>query len=191
MNTALIKEDRPFEIIRGKIYYMATPRTRHIKAGFNVSSMFRNFLKGKRGTVFPDGMRLVLKDEDVNLRPDMMVVCNRDIIKDDGVHGVPDLIVEVLSPSTAKNDRNFKQNLYEKIGVREYWIISTAEKSIEVYLLKDGRYDLDNIYYHEIPETLLRDMLAEGAEIKREFKTSLEGFEDFIINVDDVFDDID
>ena len=192
MSLAFKDDGHLYEIIHGKIYNMAQPHSGHIITGGNVSSIFRNFLKGKKCKVFPDGMRLVLKNEDVNLRPDVMIVCNRDIIKDNGIHGVPDLIVEVLSPSTAKNDRNFKKNLYEKIGVKEYWLISPVEKFIEVYLLKDGKYELDNIYYHEISQWMLDDMSEEElAEVKREFKISLEGFDDLIIDVDDVFDDID
>lgn len=65
-----------------------------------------------------------------------MVVCNKDIIKKDGVHGVPDLIVEVISPSTAKKDKGYKKDLYETCGVKEYWLVDTDNRSIEVYLLK-------------------------------------------------------
>ena len=70
--------------------------------------------------------------------PDFMVVCDREKIKADGVHSAPDLVLEVLSPSTAKNDKGYKKSVYESSGVPEYWIVSPKEKSIEVYLLQDG-----------------------------------------------------
>ncbi|WP_411830076.1 Uma2 family endonuclease [Metasolibacillus meyeri] len=58
-----------------------------------------------------------------------MIICNQDIIKRDGIYGAPDLVVEVLSPSTARRDKGEKKALYEKHGVKEYWIISPDEKS--------------------------------------------------------------
>lgn len=75
-----------------------------------------------------------------------MIICNKDIIKNDGIHGTPDLIVEVLSPSTSKNDRGYKRDLYEKSGVKEYWIVDTKLRSIESYLLTNGKYKLGGVY---------------------------------------------
>ena len=184
-------QHQPYEIKHGKLYFMAAPPTRHINTAGNVYSLFRTFLKGQNSKVFPAGMRLILEHEDVDLRPDMMVVCDRNIIKDNGVHGAPDLIIEVLSPNTAKNDKGPKKYLYERIGVREYWIIAPTERSIEVYLLENGRFELNHVYYNEVPGWMTDSMTDdELAEIKREFKTSLDGFGGLTIKVDDVFDDI-
>ena len=66
--------------------------------------------------------------------PDMMVVCDREKIHHDGIHGAPDLAVEVLSPSTMKNDRTHKKDVYAKYGVREYWLVNPTDRSIEVYI---------------------------------------------------------
>ena len=68
--------------------------------------------------------------------PDVMIVCNSDIIKDNAIYGAPDLIVEVLSPGTEKRDRGYKKDLYERCGVREYWIVDPVSLTVEVYLLK-------------------------------------------------------
>lgn len=92
-----------------------------------------------------DGTDVYLSDND-RVIPDVMIVWNRDIIKKDGIHGTPDLIVEVLSPSTAKNDKGYKKELHEKSGVKEYWIIDPVMRSIETYLLADGKYVLDEFY---------------------------------------------
>ncbi len=78
--------------------------------------------------------------------PDVMVVCDREKIKPDGVYGAPDLVVEILSPSTAKNDKGHKKDVYESSGVPEYWIVNPVDKSIEVYLLKDAKYTLHEVY---------------------------------------------
>ncbi len=117
-----------------------------------------------------------------------MIICNRDIIKRDGVYGAPDLIVEVLSPSTARRDRGDKKTLYEQHGVQEYWIISPDEKSVEVYLLKDGKYELDDVYT-VIPDGDWEEMTEEEkSEVALNLKVSL--YDDFIINVKDVFENV-
>ena len=63
-----------------------------------------------------------------------------------GIHGVPDLIVEVLSHGTEKKDRGYKKDLYEKCGVREYWLVDTENQTVEVYLLKNEKFVLDEVY---------------------------------------------
>lgn len=71
-----------------------------------------------------------------------MIACNRDIIKNNGVYGAPNLIVEVLPPSTATNDKGYKKDLYGKFCVGEYWIVDILSRSINVYLLKDETYTI-------------------------------------------------
>jgi Uma2 family endonuclease len=80
-------------------------------------------------------------------QPDICVVCDLTKLDGKGCIGAPDLIVEVLSPSTAKMDWNKKFNLYEKYGVREYWIVDPHAKLVHVYLLQsNGEYDFGTIY---------------------------------------------
>lgn len=74
------------------------------------------------------------------VQPDLMVVCNTKQISEKSVNGAPDLIVEILSPSTALKDRNVKYNLYEKFGVREYWIVDPIHMTVEVYALVNERF---------------------------------------------------
>ena len=110
-----------------------------------------------------------------------MIVCNKDSIQKNGIHGTPELIVEVLSPSTAKNDKGYKKDLYESVGVREYWIVDPVLQSIEVYLLADGKYRLEEIY--RLPE---EDMTEKEKELcKTIVPVSL--YEDFSIPLDEIF----
>lgn len=146
MNTNLAYQEEPREeLLHGEIYMMSSPSVNHYQIAFNIATAFQAFLKGKTCRAFGDGVDVYFTKED-RVIPDAMIVCNRDIIKNDGVHGAPDLVVEVLSPSTAKNDRGYKKELYEKSGVKEYWIVSTEMRSIEVYRLANGKYSLDRIY---------------------------------------------
>ena len=117
----------------------------------------------------------------------MMVVCDRDKIKRNGVHGAPDLVVEVLSPGTAKRDRGYKKNAYEAGGVPEYWIVEPSNRSVEVYLLENGHYVLDNIYTLYPAEELEEMTEEEKALVATEFKCHL--YEDLIIRLEDIFYD--
>ncbi len=89
-----------------------------------------------------------------------MIVCNKDIVKRDGIYGALDLVVEALSPGTAKNDKGYKKDLYEKSGVKEYWIADSGACSIEVYLLSDGKFVLDGFYQLASDDMIERDREA-------------------------------
>jgi len=140
--------DPPWEEMLDGEMVLMSPRPRvNDRIGFNIARSLANQLeeKGKKCEVFADGVDVTLSKKD-RVVPDAMIICNKNIIKDDGIYGVLDFIVEVLSPSTRKRDRGYKRDLYEKSGVREYWIVSPTDHTVEVYILKDGKFDLDEIY---------------------------------------------
>ncbi|MCI8284213.1 MAG: Uma2 family endonuclease [Firmicutes bacterium] len=173
------------ELIGGEIVVMTPrPAVNHNMVSGNIFYVLKKYFDGKPCIPFGDGVDLYLSEEN-RFVPDGMIVCDRDKIKSDGVYGAPDMVIEVLSPSTAKNDKSKKKDAYEKAGVREYWIVNTMDKSIEVYLLKNGRFILDNIY-SVYPEYLLKKMNdEERAAVETEFKCSL--FDDLVIKLDDIF----
>jgi Uma2 family endonuclease len=76
------------------------------------------------------------------LQPDLMVVCDPDKLIDEGIRGAPDLIIEVLSPGTAMHDQTGKRDVYEKHGVREYWVVNPHTFEVLVYRLKDAVFGL-------------------------------------------------
>lgn len=83
--------------------------------------------------------------DDVNgPQPDLVFISlpNAHIVTDDGVMGIPDLVVEVISPSSIYRDRVAKKALYERFGVQEYWLVDPADNFIEIYALTDGEYKL-------------------------------------------------
>lgn len=173
------------ELIDGKIVAMSPrPAFNHNRVAFRIAHLFENYLKGKRCTVLPDGTDLHLTEED-RFVPDMMVVCDRDKIKTDGVHGAPDLVVEVLSPSTAKNDRFRKKNIYQLCGVREYWIADPANRMVEQYFLVDGVLQLNAIYAVYRDWEIRQMTEEERAAMVTRFKCSL--FDDFEIALEDIF----
>lgn len=179
------QEDLREELIGGKIVAMSPrPVFNHNRISFNIAHIFESYLRHKQCTVIADGTDLHLTEND-RFVPDMMIVCDRDKIKADGVHGAPDLVVEVLSPSTVKRDRTYKKDTYARCGVREYWLVDPANKSVEVYRLENGRLELYDIY-SVYPDFQLEQMTeAERAAVPTRFKCSL--CDDFDIALEDVF----
>ena len=180
-------EDREdYEVIGGQVYMMSRPSTDHMTVGGNIFNTFKNYLKGKKCRPFYETD--VFLSEDDNFIPDVMIVCDPEIIEEDGIHGTPDLVVEIASPSTARRDRMEKFAAYEKYGVKEYWIVSPQEKRVEVYLRKDDRLVLDNVYsiYHDFEWKRLTD--EQKAMIKQSIKVSL--YDDFYVKLEDIFEDI-
>ncbi len=173
------------ELIGGKIVAMSPrPTFNHNRVASRIYWMFESHLRGRRCTAIADGTDLYLTDED-RFVPDMMVVCDRDKIQRDGVHGAPDLVVEVLSPGTAKNDRMRKKEVYEACGVREYWIADPENRTIEQYLLRDGGLELSTVYASYTEREMERMSERERMEIITHFKCSL--YDDFDISLDDIF----
>lgn len=173
------------ELIGGKVVAMSPrPVFNHNHVAFRIAHLFETYLKGKRCTVIADGTDLYLTEKD-RFVPDMMVVCDRDKIKRDGVHGAPDLVVEVLSPSTAKNDRLHKKAVYGSCGVREYWLVDPENRTIEQYLPQDGRLELNTVHVSYTEGDLERMTEEERSAVETHFQCSL--YDDFDISLDEIF----
>lgn len=179
------EEEQPEELIGSKPMMMAPASSNHVFIAGSIYYIFKNYLKGKKCTPIADGMMVYLTKSD-HFVPDMMVVCDRDKIKPDGVHGAPDLVVEILSPSTAKNDRTYKKDAYAKSGVREYWIVSPSEKIVEVYQNSGSEFTTPDVYT-VYPDWMLDKMTEEErAALVTHFKCSL--FDDLEITLEDIFE---
>lgn len=168
------------ELINGKVVAMSPAASNHNRIVGDIYGIFWNYLKGKKCEPFGDGEAVYLTKTD-HFIPDFMIVCDPDKIKGDGVHGAPDLVVEVLSPGTAKNDRGRKMDVYAKCGVREYWIVSPNEKTVEQYIQDNGRLVLNGVYF--VPPDYTPE--KELAGIAKEFRCSL--FDDLAIRLEDIF----
>lgn len=179
------QEERREELIGGKVVAMSPrPSFNHNRVSYNIATLFDNYLKGKKCTPIADGMDLYL-DDDNQFVPDFMVVCDPDKIKPDGIHGAPDLVVEVLSPSTARNDKTYKKDVYARCGVREYWIVDPTGKSLEVYRTDGTKFVLHDVYAL-YPDWQLSQMSEEErAAVDTHFKCSL--FDDLNISLEDIF----
>jgi len=110
------------ELIYGRIYMMATPSTRHQAVLRNMAGQLFNHLAGKKCKMFfsPFAVRL---NDDTEVQPDLVVICDPNKLTGRGCDGAPDLVVEILSPSTSYHDKHTKFMLYLNAGVPEYWIV--------------------------------------------------------------------
>ena len=188
MNSNMAYQEQAWdELIDGKVVMMSPrPSVNHHIVANNIYLLFRSYLKGKTCRPFGDGVDLYLTEKD-RFIPDVMVVCDRSKIHPNGVHGAPDLVVEVISPGTARNDRGKKMKAYEGAGVREYWLVNVAEKSVEQYFLEDSSFELHDIYT-VYPDYMLEVMdEEERAAVVTKFRCSL--YKDLEITLDDIFED--
>ena len=128
------------ELIEGDFFMVPAPNIKHQKIVGYLGAVLRAHVHGQRlGTLLLAPTDVVLSDEDV-VQPDLLFVSNarRDIITEDNVAGAPDLVTEVLSPSTAERDMNLKLTLYARAGVGEYWIVDPDDESVQVIELSTG-----------------------------------------------------
>lgn len=140
------KSEAQYELIDGEIYLMASPTHGHQVAIREIFVQMYNFFKGKSCSPLMAPFDVRLKndsptfEEDPNIvQPDILVICDAETIDEKGkYHGVPALVVEVLSPSTRGKDMIKKLSLYTLSGVKEYWLVDLDQKQVLVYSLKEG-----------------------------------------------------
>ena len=147
------------ELIQGKIFKMSpAPNSLHQKVSLELSRQIANFLKGKKCQAFsaPFDVRLPNsaeenKDHEILtvVQPDICVVCDISKIDEQGCLGAPDWVIEILSRFTSSKDLRNKFDVYEKSGVREYWVVHPAEQTVLVYILENGKYKSKKPYIKE------------------------------------------
>ena len=173
-------DDQRWELIDGSAFCMSPgPNRLHQKWLGDLFAQFHAYLEGKPCEVYiaPFDVRLAehsdVSDEEINtvVQPDIMVVCDRQKLDDRGVKGAPDLVVEIISPSTAKRDITTKYELYQRHGVKEYWIMYPNDRMLLVYRISaDGRYAQPEVFGEEdrVPVPLLGDMEIDMGKVFRE-----------------------
>jgi Uma2 family endonuclease len=171
-------EDVRYELIDGQAYAMSPgPNRRHQELVVEMLRQVADALEGSpcRTYVAPFDVRLPRGNEadddiDTVVQPDIMVVCDRAKLDDRGCRGAPDWVIEVLSPSSASHDQILKRALYERHGVREYWLIHPVDLIVTVYRLVDGTYGKPDIF--ELKDTLacgiLPEVVIDWARVVRE-----------------------
>jgi Uma2 family endonuclease len=157
--------DEHLEYIDGIVYNQASPSTMHQKISVNFTAEFRNYFKNKQCDLFHAPFDVLLKNEKEEYSnkviPDISVICDRNGLNDKNYVGVPTLIVEILSPSNQAHDLVTKMNLYQRFGVKEYWIVNPKFNSIQIYALnKESLYEQVGVFKNnEIASSCIFDDL--------------------------------
>ncbi len=141
-------DDIRYEVHDGELIRMPSPNTQHQTIRMDMGMALYIFVKEREsGTVWPVLLDVVLTDTDI-VQPDIMFISNErsHILTEDNVQGSPDLVVEILSPFTADMDKSFKRELYERHGVKEYWIVDPITRNVTVLLLGENGFETAGIY---------------------------------------------
>jgi Uma2 family endonuclease len=170
-------DDERCELIDGVAYSMSpAPGSRHQDVSRELLVILAQHLKGKSCRVYdaPFDVRLPEKNNtsdnyiETVVQPDIIVVCDRSKLDDKGCKGAPDLVVEILSPSTGGKDLTVKYDLYERHGVKEYWIIHPIEMTLFVYHLNEsGFYGIPDRYASDdkVPVPLLGELVIDLIDV--------------------------
>lgn len=150
-------EDEKCEIIDGMPYMQAAPSWQHQSVTGELYRQISNYLVNKPCRAFVASFDLCLAeynetDDEISnvVQPDIVIVCDKNNLRKTGYFGVPTLIIETTSPTTARRDRVSKFNMYEKAGVKEYWIVDPEGKFVNVFILQPNkRYGRPETYTDE------------------------------------------
>lgn len=173
-------DDKRWELIDGQAYCMPpAPSRRHQAWLGELYRQFSNYLLDKPCQVYlaPFDVRLPDASEDGDdeidtvVQPDIVVVCDQSKLDDRGAKGAPDLVVEILSPGSSKRDITVKFELYQRHGVKEYWLLYPNEKLLQLYRLgEDGRYGSPQAFGPEdrVLVPLLGDLEIDLSKVLKE-----------------------
>jgi len=155
------------ELIDGEVYSFSAPNLFHQRISGELFAQFRDYLKGKTCEIL--ATINVKLEQDTLFIPDLVVVCDKNKLDIKGCNGTPDLVIEILSPSTSRHDKITKLKAYRKAEVKEYWIVYPEECIVEVHILVNDMYTI-NRYAKDEDETI-----------------PVSTFPGFEININDIF----
>src|SRR5262245_54813622 len=137
-------DGRRYELYDGEVIVVPSPFGRHQRVSSNIEEILREYERSAGGAVFRAPLDIVFSEHNV-LQPDLVYFRDdrRHLVHDwEVTRAVPDLVVEVLSRSTEARDRGRKMQLFARYGVPEYWIVDPADNTLEIYVLRNGAYEL-------------------------------------------------
>ncbi len=156
------------ELIDGRIYNMAPPARIHQKLITELVSALHQHIRDNNGDceVYPAPFAVFLNADDKNyVEPDISVVCDKSKLTEKGCNGAPDLIMEVVSPSTQQMDYGIKLFKYRTAGVREYWIINPVTRIVNVYDLENEERTCQYSFNDEISVCIFNGLSIQLSEL--------------------------
>ncbi|EYE89450.1 hypothetical protein Q428_02345 [Fervidicella metallireducens AeB] len=162
---SLDNENDNLEFINGKVYMLSAPSVIHQTIVTNLSTELGIYFKGKdcRHFVAPFDVIFQNQFEKHRVQPDLTVICDKSGLTENNYIGIPHLVVEVLSPSTSSKDYIEKMDLYMRFGVKEYWIISPKNKTVEIFSLQESNFYSEPTLYSK--DDIVKSSIFEDLSI--------------------------
>ncbi|MFQ5794251.1 MAG: Uma2 family endonuclease [Candidatus Bipolaricaulia bacterium] len=159
-------ETKRYELLQGELIMVPSPRFEHQRVSRDLGSILWEFVREHDlGVILhaPFDVHFVEADEDEVVQPDILYVSKErsDIITEEEIQGVPDLVVEIISPGTEGRDRGYKKTLYARHGVREYWLVDPETKTVEVLTLGRKGQGFETLAVYQRTEVLHSPLLKE------------------------------
>ena len=158
-------DDERYELLNGNLMMVPAPNMKHQRVLVRLAQKLRNFAEEHRlGEVYVAPCDVVLSDTDV-VQPDLLFIsrAREHTLTDENVRGAPDLVIEILSPSTADRDLGYKHELYGRHGVLEYWIVDPMAETIAVHQQRNGSLELAETFGRR---DTLRSGVLEGLHLE-------------------------
>ncbi|MCI7790619.1 MAG: Uma2 family endonuclease [Lachnospiraceae bacterium] len=156
------------ELIDGQLYAMAPPSRMHQELSFSIARKIADYIDSHNGNckVYPAPFAVNLNaDDETYVEPDISVICDKSKLTDNGCNGAPDLVIEVVSPSSRKMDYSTKNTLYSNAGVREYWIVDPAKERTTVYRYEEDAAPTIISFNHPISAGIHDDLTINISEL--------------------------
>ena len=161
-----LPEDKRYELIGGELFLVPSPSVLHQMVSANLEFILRRFVNEKGlGVVLYAPLDVLFTSTDV-VQPDIIFISRtrQEIIKEANIQGAPDLIIEILSPSTSLRDQTIKKQLYAQHGVCELWLVNPIVQSTEVFnLAPEGHKEPE--YYSRKTKKILKSIVLSGLEV--------------------------
>lgn len=160
-NIYALPDGQRAELIDGQIYNMAPPSAIHQELVMELSATLRNYIRSKQEKckVYPAPFAVFLNQDLYNyVEPDIYVICDSGKINEKGCNGAPDLIIEIVSPSSQRMDYLTKLFKYRTSGVREYWIVNPLKNTVQVYSFEGTEDSQQYSFEDQIPVRIYDDL---------------------------------
>ncbi len=163
-----LPEGQRAELIDGKIYNMAPPVRIHQKLISELTQSIGQYIKSNGGNcdIYPAPFAVFLNDDNRNyVEPDISVICDKGKLNEKGCNGAPDWIIEIASPSTSSLDYGIKPFKYRTAGVREYWIINPATRTVNVYDFESEKRTDQYPFEEPIPVCIYKELTIQVSKL--------------------------
>jgi Uma2 family endonuclease len=168
-----IDDGKQYEVIEGELKMVPAPNFKHQNISLNLCLILANYVRKNKLGVIRDAPIDVILDKTNVVQPDLVFISKERtpiINEDGGILGVPDLVIEIISKGSKYIDTYKKKDLYEKFGIKEYWLVDPFSQSVEIFTLDDNKkYELySEAFIEEDSNRILKSKTIENLEINVE-----------------------